>query len=48
MFMGDIKLYAKDQESLQGLAQTVRVVGGDIGMVFGVKKFVVLVLIEVK
>ena len=44
MFMDDIKLYAKDEESLKGLIQTVRVVSSDIGMEFGVEKCAMLVL----
>ena len=44
MFMDDIKLYAKNEESLKGLITTVRVVSNDIGMEFGVEKCAMLVL----
>ena len=44
MFMDDVKLYAKTEESLKGLIQKVRVVSSDIGMEFGVEKCAMLVL----
>ena len=43
MYMDDTKLYAKDEESLKGLIQAVRVVSNDIGMEFGVEKCTILV-----
>ena len=44
MFMDDIKLFAKDENGLDALIQTVRVVSTDIGMKFGLEKCAVLVM----
>ena len=38
LFMGDLKLYANNEKSLESLIQTVRVFSNDIGMEFGVEK----------
>ena len=44
MFMDDIKLFAKDENGLDALIQTVRVVSTDKGMKFGLEKCAVLVM----
>ena len=38
LFMGDLKLYAKDIRQLDSLVQTVRIFSNDIGMEFGIQK----------
>ena len=42
--MDDLKLDASNENSLESLIQTVRVVGNDIGMEFGVEKCAVLTM----
>ena len=43
-FMDDLKLYARNENQLDSLIQTVRIVSKDIGMKFGIEKCAVLVL----
>ena len=42
--MDDLKLYAKNENSLTSLVQTVRIFSSDIGMEFGVDKCALLIL----
>ena len=42
--MDDLKLYAKSEEGLESLVQTVRIFSDDIGMEFGIGKCATLVL----
>lgn len=44
LFMDDLKLFAKDENGLDSLVQTVRVFSEDIGMQFGIEKCAVLTL----
>ena len=44
LFMDDLKLYAKNEQSLESLVQTVRTYSNDIGMEFGICKCAVLTL----
>ena len=44
LFMDDLKLYAKNEKSLDSLIQTVRIFSKDIGMEFGIEKCAMLVL----
>ena len=44
LFMADLKLYAKRERELDLLIQTLRICSDDVGMVFGLNKFAVLVL----
>ena len=44
LYMDDLKLYAKNENSLTSLVQTVRIFSSDIGMEFGVDKCAVLIL----
>ena len=44
LFMDDLKLYAKDETSLDSLIQTVRIFSKDIGMQFGIDKCTMLSL----
>ena len=39
MYMGDIKLFAKNEKHLETLIQTVRIYSQDIGMEFGIEKY---------
>ena len=43
-FMDDLKLYARNENQLDSLIQTIRIVSKDIGMKFGMEKCAVLVL----
>ena len=43
-FLDDLKLYARNENQLDSLIQTVRIVSKDIGMKFGIEKCAVLVL----
>ena len=43
-FMDDLKLYARNENQLDSLIQTVGIVRKDIGMKFGIEKCAVLVL----
>ena len=42
--MDDLKLYARNENQLDLLIQTVRIISKDIGMKFGIEKCAVLVL----
>ena len=42
--MDDLKLYVRNENQLDSLTQTVRIVSKDIGMKFGIEKCDVLVL----
>ena len=42
--MDDLKLYAKNEKSLDSLIQTVRIFSKDVGMEFGIEKCAMLVL----
>ena len=42
--MDDLKLYTRSEKRLDSLVQTVRVFSEDIGMEFGIKKCVMLVM----
>ena len=44
LFMDDLKLYAKNEKSLDSLLQTVRIFSKDIGMEFGIDKCAMLSL----
>ena len=44
LYMDDLKLYAKDQNQLDTLINTVHIFSSDIGMEFGMKKCGVLIL----
>ena len=44
LYMDDLKLYAKTEEELDSLVQTVRVFSEDIGMKFSIEKFSMLVI----
>ena len=44
MYMDDIKLFAKNENDLETLIQTVRIYSQDIGMKFGIEKFAMLVM----
>ena len=44
VFMDDLKVYAKNEKSLDSLIQTVRIFSKDIGMEFGIEKCAMLVL----
>ena len=44
LFMDDLKLYAKNEKSLDSLVQTVRIFSDDTGMEFGIDKCATLVL----
>ena len=44
MYMGDIKLFAKDEKELETLIHTVRIYNQDIGIEFGIKKCAMLEL----
>ena len=44
MYMGDIKLFAKDENELETLIHTVRIYSQDIGMEFGIEKCAMLVM----
>ena len=43
-FMDDLKLYARNENQLDSLKQTVRIISKDIGRKFGIEKCAVLVL----
>ena len=43
-FNDDLKLYARNENQLDSLIQTMRIVSKDIGMKFGIEKCAVLVL----
>ena len=38
LFMGDLKLYSRNEKELDSLVQTIHVFGVDIRMEFGIKK----------
>ena len=38
LFMGDLKLFAKNEKEIDSLVQTVRIFSDDIGMKFGLEK----------
>ena len=42
--MDNLKLYAKSEKELESLIQTMRIFSDDLGMVFGLDQFSVLVL----
>ena len=42
--MDDLKLYARNENQLDSLVQTVRIISKDIGMKFGIEKCAVLVM----
>ena len=44
MYMGDIKLLAKNEKELETLIHTVRIYNQNIGMEFGIEKCVMLVI----
>ena len=44
MYMGDIKLSAKNEKELETLIHTVRIYSQDIGMEFGIEKCAMLVM----
>ena len=44
LYMDDLKLYAKTEEELDSLVQTVRVFSEDIGIKFSIEKFSMLVM----
>ena len=44
MYMGDIKLFAKNEKELETLILTVRIYSRDIGMEFGIEKCAMLVM----
>ena len=44
MYMGGIKLFAKNEKELEALIQTVRICSQDIGMEVGIKKCTMLVM----
>ena len=44
MYMGDIKLFAKNEKELENLIHAVRIYSQDIGMGFGVEKCALLVM----
>ena len=44
LFMDDLKLFAKDENEINSLVRTVNVFSEDIGMIFGVQKFGVVVM----
>ena len=46
--MKHLKLYAKNEKDLDSLIQTVRVFSEDIGLKFGIKKFLMLLIKNVK
>ena len=48
LFMDDLKLYAKSERELDSLIQTVRIFSDNVGMVFGLGKYAVLVLMRGK
>ena len=48
LFMDDSKLHAKSERELDSLIQTVRIFYDDVGMVFGLDKYAVLVLMRGK
>ena len=43
MYMGDIKLYAKNDKELESLIQVVRIYSQDIGIEFGTEKCAILI-----
>ena len=44
LLMDDLKIFAKSEREIKGLVSTVQILSKDIGMKFGIKKCVVLVL----
>ena len=42
MYMDDIKLFAKNEKELEILIQAMRIYCDDIGMEFGIEKWVIL------
>ena len=44
LFMDDLKLYSRSEKGLDSLVQTIRVFSEDVGMEFGIEKFVMLVM----
>ena len=44
MSMDEIKLFAKNEKELETLIQTVRIYIQDIGMLFGIEKWAMLVM----
>ena len=44
MYMGDIKLFVKNEKELETLIHAVRIYSQDIGMEYGIEKCAVLVM----
>ena len=44
MYMDDIKLFAKNEEELENLIQSVRIYSQDIGIEFGIEKCAILIM----
>ena len=44
LFLDDLKLYSQSEEGLDSLVQTVCAFNEDIGMEFGIDKYVMLVM----
>lgn len=44
LFLDDLKLYARNENRLDSLMQTVRIISKDIGMKFGIEKCALVVL----
>ena len=44
MYMGDIKLFVKNEKELETLIQTMRIYSQDIGMEFGIEKCAILIM----
>ena len=44
MYMGSIKLFAKNEKELKNLIHAVRIYSQDIGMEFGIEKCAMLVM----
>ena len=44
LFMGNLKLYGSNQNEIDGLVRTVKIVTKDIGMKFDIDKYGVLAL----
>ena len=44
MYMGDIKLFAKNKKELEALIKAVRIYSQDIGMEFGIEKCAMFVM----
>ena len=46
--MDDLKLFAKSENQIDSLVQTVHIFSEDIGMQFGIKKSIVLITVRGK